>query len=52
MQDALIGPPLEPHAPTGRERDREDCTDVDKKERWTWRTPLEEGVVTGSVSGG
>ncbi|KAL1265932.1 hypothetical protein QQF64_003959 [Cirrhinus molitorella] len=53
MQDALIGPPLEPHAPAGgereRERDREDRTDMDKEERWTWRIPLEEKAVTGSV---
>ncbi len=51
MQDAMIGPPLEPHTPTGREWEIERTVQT-----WRWRDGhgeyLEKGAVTGSVSGG
>lgn len=50
MQDTLIGPPLDPNAPTRRDRtDREESTVVDKK-RWTQRITLRGWVSTGLVS--
>lgn len=49
MQDALIDPLPEPHAPTRREREIERRVETQIRERWTRWIPLEEGAVTGLV---